>query len=296
MTEPGAILVDWGTSRRRAWLVSPEGTTLDRREDGAGMLSLTPEAFAPSFEAFTVDWPACPVLFAGMVGARQGWVEAPYIDCPTTLSVLAGHLKQVPGRDNGWIVPGLRCRDDAGGVDVLRGEEVQVFGMVASGRSFEMLVMPGTHSKWVTLDRGRVSAFRTYMTGELYDLLMQHGSVGRAGEGRGDDAEALAAGLRLGGADRDTLGRIFAVRAAAVGGDLPARSVASMLSGLLIGREVADALQGERPDGAVAIIGRGDLAERYGLALSRHGVETEIIGGEIAREGLIAIARERGFM
>ncbi|MEQ9815332.1 MAG: 2-dehydro-3-deoxygalactonokinase [Azospirillaceae bacterium] len=296
MAEPGLILVDWGTSRRRAWLVTRDGETLDRREDEAGMLSLPPDGFAPSFDGLAAGWPACPVLLAGMVGARQGWVEAPYLDCPTTLSGLAERLTPVPGRDHAWIVPGLRYRDGAGGIDVLRGEEVQVCGTLASAQAFDLLILPGTHCKWVEIDVGRVISFRTYMTGEFYDLLMKHGSIGRAADGQRDDAAAYETGLRLGGATGDTLGRLFAVRAACVGGDLVPASVAAMLSGLLIGREVADALDGSHPTGRVAIIGRGDLARQYRLALENRGIDAAVIDGEIARDGLLAIARERGML
>jgi len=40
--------------------------------------------------------------------------------------------------------------------DVMRGEELQIAGAVASGIKSNIFVMPGTHSKWVTVrDEGR---------------------------------------------------------------------------------------------------------------------------------------------
>ena len=37
------------------------------------------------------DWrdDAAPRLACGMIGSRQGWVEAPYVECPAPLAALA---------------------------------------------------------------------------------------------------------------------------------------------------------------------------------------------------------------
>ncbi|WP_425414851.1 2-dehydro-3-deoxygalactonokinase, partial [Promicromonospora kroppenstedtii] len=44
-------------------------------------------------------------------------------------------------------------------------------------------MLPGTHSKWVRLDGGRVTGFTTAMTGELYGLLMGDSILARLAEG-----------------------------------------------------------------------------------------------------------------
>ena len=58
--------------------------------------------------------------------------------------------------------------------DVMRGEETQLVGAVAADEASVLAVLPGTHSKWARVDRGRVVDFTTYMTGELYGVLLSH--------------------------------------------------------------------------------------------------------------------------
>ena len=72
---------------------------------------------------------------AGMVGSRNGWVEAPYLHCPCGPRTLAARLTAVPGlgRDV-LIVPGVDMRWADGSYDVMRGEETQVFGTGVDGR------------------------------------------------------------------------------------------------------------------------------------------------------------------
>ena len=115
-----------------------------------------------------------------MVGSRQGWVEAPYVECPAGLSDAAARLVRVTFGDEHrlHIVPGLRCVGDDGQADVMRGEETQLWGADLPAGS--CCVLPGTHSKWAWLGEGdRVLGFQTHMTGEVYALLTQHGILGR---------------------------------------------------------------------------------------------------------------------
>ena len=100
-------------------------------------------------------------------GSRQGWAEAPYVACPAGPDELAQHLHWIE-RGRIAIVPGLSdTQTDV--PDVMRGEEVQIFGaMRLSGLAEGLFVLPGTHSKWATVRGGRVVGFRTFMTGEIY--------------------------------------------------------------------------------------------------------------------------------
>lgn len=296
MTEARLVLIDWGTSGRRVWLINNAGQTIDKRSDKIGMLSLRPGEFAQSLSEIIAGWPPRPVLMSGMVGARQGWCEAPYIDCPCDLAVLARSLHPVPDRGQTWIVPGLRYRDASGAIDVMRGEETQILGAQAKIDAVETVLLPGTHSKWVRVERRQVVGFRTYLTGELYDVLLNHSSIGRTSADVEPNAEAFIRGAALGETEGDLLGRLFAARAAVVGGDLPAKHVASFLSGILIAREVADALAHHRSDSPLALIGRPDLTEHYRTVLESRDVSLFALDGDVARDGLLAIARERGLI
>jgi 2-dehydro-3-deoxygalactonokinase len=70
-----------------------------------------------------------PLLLAGMIGSNRGWIEAPYVSCPATLPDVAERLVWAePSR--AAIVPGVSLIEN-GRADVMRGEEVQVFGAQA---------------------------------------------------------------------------------------------------------------------------------------------------------------------
>ena len=90
------------------------------------------------------------------------------------------------------IVPGLRCDND-GTPDVMRGEEVQIFGALQRlGLTDGLLVLPGTHSKWVRVRSGVVEGFATFMTGEFYALLRQHSILARSLPASDDDIDGEA--------------------------------------------------------------------------------------------------------
>src|SRR5262245_54504038 len=80
--------------------------------------------YAEALSTLLGDWAsdAAPRLACGMIGSRQGWVEAPYVACPASLDALATGLAKA-GAGALAIVPGLTTRDRHGVPDVMRGEE-----------------------------------------------------------------------------------------------------------------------------------------------------------------------------
>ena len=171
MTAPSArfIAVDWGTTHLRAFLVGECGNILERVSTSEGITSLAGSSFADVLRFRCGRWlerdPQAPILMAGMVGSRNGWLEAPYLDCPASLGELSRNLATViiDGKHQGHITPGLKARND-GVADVLRGEETLLFG---AGVTEGVVVLPGTHCKWAAIEGGRVATFRTYMTGRI---------------------------------------------------------------------------------------------------------------------------------
>src|SRR5512134_2278866 len=133
------IAVDWGSTNRRAWALGADGRALAERSDAAGLLAIEGRRFGESLEAFLQDWlsPGLPVVMAGMVGSRMGWVEVPYLAAPAPLSDLAKTLMKA-GRVGGsdcWIVPGVSF-DGPEQPEVMRGEECQMLGvLLKQGRS-----------------------------------------------------------------------------------------------------------------------------------------------------------------
>jgi len=286
------IGVDWGTTHRRAYRLDAAGTLIGEADDSDGMLAARGRfeaSLAMLLERFVDLDPQAPVLMSGMVGSAQGWREAPYLELATPLSELPRRLVPVDAPSLGrrcFIVPGYRSVAGSE-VDVMRGEETQLLGAVALGRTSGWFVLPGTHSKWVQLDHGRILQFATYLTGELYALLGAQGTLAAvlAPPQVHDDA-AFAEGVRSAG--QGALSHaLFGVRARVVGGAAPAQHAAAHLSGLLIGVEWADVRRrsgGRLPDEVFAL-GTPALAQRHADAARCVGSRLAALD---AREAYIA--------
>jgi 2-dehydro-3-deoxygalactonokinase len=287
------IAVDWGTSSLRGALLNEAGQVVAEKSAPLGILNVAGGDFADTFAQQFSDWmkPAGSLcLMSGMIGSRQGWQEAPYAPCPAGLAELAPRLHWIePGRIA--VVPGLST--EQGGVpDVMRGEEVQIFGALRlAGLADGLFVLPGTHSKWVTVIDGKVASFRTYMTGEFYGLLTKHSILSRTTEPDAslDEAKFLA-GINRARDGAGLLHNAFGARALALFDRLSAPQSASYLSGLLIGEELrAEALGRE-----VVLIGAPALTMRYALALEAAGVATRRFGAEATWAGLVALHAAMG--
>ncbi len=116
MDKAALIGVDWGTSNFRAFLLDGAGAVLDRRAGPHGILTVTDSRFDAVLTAQIGAWLAegrLPVLMSGMIGSRQGWVEAPYAATPASLADLAASLAVVPfGAADVRIVPGLQTQSE----------------------------------------------------------------------------------------------------------------------------------------------------------------------------------------
>jgi 2-dehydro-3-deoxygalactonokinase len=283
MIEPTAPLlgIDWGTSNRRAYVLDPQNKVVRQHEDGNGILGV-----AGNFEAslkdllHLLDLERADVVMSGMVGSRNGWHEAPYLSTDQPLSGLADELKEIPTAIPGVrcrIVPGYRYVDAHGTPDVMRGEETQVFGALQSGAPGGWFLLPGTHSKWVRVEGGKVIEIVTFMTGELFALLSQHGTLAKIMKEQQSVPSAFEAGLAASRHGEFTH-MAFCCRALVVTDMMPPEHAASYLSGLLIGTEVHDILQrtGDQMRSPIQIIGSASLAARYVNALEILGLSARL--------------------
>jgi 2-dehydro-3-deoxygalactonokinase len=288
------VAVDWGTTRLRAWAMGADGAVLAAAAADEGMRGLERDGYEPALLRLIGDWlpdgRVTPVVACGMVGARQGWIEAPYAETPAA-PLDPARMTAAPTSDSRIavrIVPGLCQRSPA---DVMRGEETQIAGLLERQPGFSgVICMPGTHSKWARIAAGEVVAFRTFMTGELFALLSQH-SVLRHGIGPGWDGDAFAAALADAAADPAALtARLFGIRAEGLLAGLPPAAARARLSGLLIGAELGAA----RPfldagSGGIALIGAAELSALYGTALAAAGhAARPLDSGTMTRAGLAA--------
>lgn len=287
------ILIDWGSSAFRAWLVDGAGMVRAERTAPLGILKVQQGQFPAILERQIGDWAADdsgPILAGGMVGSRQGWVEMPYLDCPADLGSLAAHLHAVPWRPGKpvWLCPGLKCRDESGVPDVMRGEEIQILGAVADGAD-ACFCLPGSHSKAAWLRAGRVERFATALTGELYALLRAQGllaSVMMAADAALDEP-SFAAGIARSGEPGGLLHHLFGVRTRALMAEISAAAAPDYLSGILIGHE----LRSTAWVPPVVVVGAAALIERYLKAFALLGIPAEAGPADAARRGLFRIAQ-----
>jgi len=300
VSEAALIGVDWGTSNFRAFLLDAAGTILDRRAGPHGILTVADGKFGRVLTARIGEWLAdgrLPILMSGMIGSRQGWVEAPYAATPAGLSDLASALTPVPFEAaDVLIVPGLRTEHDKRS-DVIRGEETQIFGALARlGLDHGRFLLPGTHSKWARVEGGKVVSFATYMTGEIFAAAREHTILGRLMQ-EGASETAFAQGVALGaspGGPGALLSRLFATRTAGLFGTLEAEALSDYLSGMLIGAEIADATAADsRP---VNIIASHALSERYRTAAKALGVAADELSSDCIADGYVAIAKMAGLV
>jgi 2-dehydro-3-deoxygalactonokinase len=284
------IVVDWGTSSFRAYRFGPDGEIADTRRAAAGILSVADGAFEAVLEREIGPWLASgvEVLFSGMITSRNGWVETTYVEAPASLADLRANAvhRALPGGVGLHFLPGVCQR--APSPDVMRGEEIQVFGVFGADES-GVAVLPGTHSKWVSVENGRIAGFRTFMTGEVFAVMRQHSILGRLipeGGAAAPDAPFLA-GVRQALAEPSPglLGDFFSARSGVLLGAFPAEEIAERLSGIIIGHEVRGAAALGWTRGPLRLIGDQALCRRYAAALRAAGLSGEIAAEDAAVEG-----------
>lgn len=293
------IVGDWGTSRLRLFRIE-NGKVVDQREGpGIGSLRTPPEEL---LRAALLPWRSsgapASIRLCGMVGSRNGWIDVPYVDCPAdaaawrrgTASLL---LDGVPVE----IMAGLATAPGTGSPDVMRGEETQIFGAMAqtpalaSGRA--TIVLPGTHSKWVSVEHGRITGFRTFLTGELFAVLRDHSTLTRAAAEESVPAaqnQGFEDGLVRARDDGHLLGALFTARSMQLREGRSHAWALGYLSGLIIGCEVAEATASFAAERGVALVGDPKLAAHYEHALGLQGIRATIHDGDASALAGLALA------
>jgi 2-dehydro-3-deoxygalactonokinase len=290
------IAVDWGGTSLRVYRLDEDGAVCDSRRADAGALNCGGR-FAGTLAAQIHGWDDEQVVLCGMVGARGGWHEVPYVECPADTRRIAAGMLAITSDDPALsgrtlrIVPGVIDRRSARVADVMRGEETQIAGLLhLRGGNVDLVCLPGTHSKWVRIRAGAIASLQTAMTGELHALLRTHGILARLMES-GDtafDAESFDAGVRRSNDAGGLLHHLFGVRTQGLLGQLTAVQAPSYLSGLLIGHEIGALAPAVA---TVQLIASERLALAYSRALASFGIEAEIHSERLAAAGMHALAR-----
>ena len=285
------IGVDWGTSRLRAWAMTAQGV-LARAASDRGMAELDRSEFEPALLDLVRPWLApqrkTPVIACGMVGAREGWVDAGYAGAPCP-PLGEAPLRPAPARDRRidvHVIPGVKQERPW---DAMRGEETLVAGALAGRPDFDgVFCLPGTHTKWVRVSAGIVLHFTTFMTGELFGLLAERSVLRHIVSARGGDRAAFLDSVESGLARPEQVaGQLFSLRAEALIGALAPEVARARLSGLLIGMELAGTRRYWR-DRDIVIVGDTALGAAYAEALCASGCDATALDAErIAIAGLV---------
>ena len=313
------IALDWGTSSLRGFLMDRDGGVLEQRANAHGIQNL-PQPGTAGFEQVFADvcgdWlaaqPGLPVVAGGMVGSAQGWVEAPYVPCPVDTRTLASRAIAVDSASGArvLIAPGVILNEPGAQPDIMRGEEIQIAGALADQPDWAghaCLVLPGTHSKWVRVDDGRMTHFSSYMTGEMFTVLCKHSILGRLmpdtapADAAAADA-AFAEGIQAArdSGPGDLPHQIFAARTLGITRRMAPDLLKDHLSGILIGHELVSGLArtGDARTGAtpLILIGEGALCRRYARGLELLGVHPAAQLGNTAPKGLFQFAVAAGLI
>ncbi len=282
------IAVDWGTSNMRAWAMSASGSVLAEATTDQGMGKLDRTGFEPALLDVAGAWLDGPttVIACGMVGSRQGWVEAPYATVPC--GTLPEDVVRAPTTHPDLqvhVIPGIKQVNPA---DVMRGEETQITGFLSRNTNWDgVICLPGTHTKWVHISADEIVSFQTFMTGELFDTISQQTVLRHSIADAGWDDAAFADGLQMSLSRPERLAaRLFSLRANSLLHDMPRKAVRAQLSGLLIGAELA----GAKPywlGQQIAVIGNSTLAKLYVDALATQAAPaTQVNAASITLAGL----------
>jgi 2-dehydro-3-deoxygalactonokinase len=302
-SRPALIALDWGTSSLRAYLMDGSGQILAAQGGPEGIMVAASKGFDTVFDRYVDGWldehGNLPVIMSGMIGSQQGWIKAPYCNCPAGLEDIGSRIvvhhtaKGLPVH----VVPGLWLRGPGDVPDVMRGEETQLIGCMASQPQDGTFVLPGTHSKWVSIQSARIDHFATFMTGEMYAALKDHTILGRLMTDEKHDDAAFSKGIAWGENERLETGglltKLFSVRTHGLFKDIAPTDLAAYLSGLLIGSEIAEVrrLRLIRVGVPVTIVGSDFHCNLYRKALTQCGIETLTGPSDAAAMGLFAIAR-----
>jgi 2-dehydro-3-deoxygalactonokinase len=293
MNQAEYVAVDWGTSSFRLWLIDRAGGVLQERRSQEGMMAAAKLGFATVLQSHLDAVGAAsdlPVVICGMAGARQGWVEAGYIDTPAHLALILERAVPVPAQSRDiWILPGIAQRDPRA-PDVMRGEETQLLGALGVDAAGEAVVcIPGTHSKWARVSGGTVERFATFMTGELFSVVSRETILAHAVVGANEeDTEAFKSAV-IAAFETPALAAnlLFRVRSSQLLYGSSPSSAREKISGTLIGLELAAGLAGDQPKNGIVLVASGRLQVLYRLAFETLSVAVQSIDAEGAvRRGL----------
>ena len=259
------IAIDWGTSFFRAYLIENDQVS-DSIHTKDGMKFLEKASFEKTLIKLIEPWLEnnykIEVLASGMVGSKQGWVEAPYQSTPCNLhnvNFISPSVKDK--RFSLKIFSGISQNNKP---DVMRGEETQIAGFLHDNPNFNgSICLPGTHSKWVQIENGHIINFKTFMTGELFEIISKNSVLVHSVTSNKILKNELISAVDEIFKKPEIFGNaLFQLRADDLINSRGSEIYKSKLSGYLLGLELLGSLEfWEKKD--IVLIGNADLIELY---------------------------------
>jgi len=279
------IAVDWGTSNLRVWVIGHDGAILAQRNSNEGMSRLSSDEYEPALLELISDFLPkdsstnipLTIGICGMAGAREGWIDAGYLStpCPPPRARDAVMVPTDDPRISVKILPGVKQTSPP---DVMRGEETQIAGILAAMPAGNgTICLPGTHTKWVKIDDGKIINFQTFMTGEIFSLLSKSSVLRHVVSPSGWDDTAFANAITQ-SVEHPNMptAQLFSLRADALLNQRSEDEARAKLSGHLIGVELQATRtlwQGQK----VMVCGDKTVAQAYRNALQILGAEVEAL-------------------
>lgn len=302
---------DWGTSTFRLRLVrisdrqilgeytsevgvkqafqsyKERGTNRDRESFYLGLMK---EGVAGLEKKLGVVLTETLIVCSGMASSSIGLRELPYATLPFAIngSTMVTHFYRLQeGIDHPvFLLSGIKSTQD-----VMRGEETQLVGIISQLPSFSgqgVFIFPGTHSKHIFVSSGKIVDFKTYMTGELFQLLSRNSLLSDSIEdgelATREHEQAFAKGVEQGASD-SLLGALFQVRTNELFRKLSKTENFHYLSGLLIGNELGNLkTEGSFP---IYLCAEGTLHSTYSRAMGILPLEAEILASQEVQQAVV---------
>ena len=254
------ISCDWGTTSLRLWLIENEtqnvlaefvsqqgiaATYSMWKKSSSDRLLFYESVLSSGIRELTSNGKhslsGIPIIISGMASSAIGMKELEYAPLPvkTNGDGLLMDTIESSSRFNHQmiIVSGVKSEQD-----VMRGEETIIAGCEIKNTNDEQLfILPGTHSKHIVTGNGIIKDFKTYMTGELFDLLAAKSILSNSVEKENPFSEIVKPWFEKGvkeGTTKNLLNNIFHVRTNLLFNKLSPEENYHYLSALLIGAEL----------------------------------------------------------
>lgn len=312
---------DWGTSSFRLGLYSVTGEGLiDEIQSGDGISGIHRHWQNGNYESrgipkdllfrerllqqiqvlsdkTSISLRHTPVLISGMASSSIGIDDVPYADLPFYLDGSQVKTRKFPAKESFphemILISGVQSEHD-----VMRGEETQLIGLWSlladSGNQPDeaIVIFPGTHSKHVYVKNNRLVQFKSFMTGELYQVIGNNSilkdSIKMHEQQAPSAADMLAfkTGIRN-SSPSSLLHSLFTVRTNQLFNRMNKHQNTFYLSGLLIGNELNDLHTS--PDCSLFLCSGKNLQELYTMALEEMGLagRTSFIANDLVDKAAI---------